>query len=73
MRDSREKGAGIRDQDPLFQTLFPKVTLGELTFQIYLTSSTNRLHEEHQLISGRRGNFPFRKRSLPFLRQLENF
>lgn len=22
MRDSREKGAGMRDQDPTFQTLF---------------------------------------------------
>ena len=28
MRDSREKGAGMRDQDPLFQTLVKQVVLG---------------------------------------------
>ena len=35
----------------------PEVTLGELILSpVSLKSSTNRLHEDHQLVSGRRDN-----------------
>ena len=50
MRDSREKGAGIRDQDPPFQTLSSLSTVLLLPqFVIRQDHGFGSPHEPHQL------------------------